>query len=121
MMDPVELEEVVKDFSKRVLEILNNTEDGNQAALLAMSDKIHALSDDLKKLDIYINSIELGTKTYENSTPEEIYHYMVYKIVNAPTRIHSYAAVILTLPYLSDALKKLEESGFTQNAGGNCV
>ena len=100
------------EFEDMVIDILESVGDNPDSDLTESADKIHALADYARKTPIYKVNIHKGEDFFKNLTPVEIYNHMIIKIVESPTKFHRDAAVILTVPHLSDALKaeeKIEE------------
>ena len=47
-------------------------------------------------------------KDSADATPEQVYGYMLDKIVNAPTRIHRDSSILLIMPRLDELLNGIE-------------
>ena len=71
------------------------------------AEKIHILADYARKTPIFKESIQRGDEFFKGLTPVEIYTHLLCKIVESPTRFHADAAVILTIPHLSNSLKNV--------------
>jgi len=98
----------LEEFDNNVYEILENVGDDPAHNLLKCADKIHSLADYSRNMPIFKTGNHVGTEFFKDSTPVEIYKHMIYKIAESPTKFHTVAAVVLTVPYLSDKLKELE-------------
>ncbi len=70
---------------------------------------IEEISDFAKTTKVYQENKEQGDAFFESMNSWTIYVHLLQKIVNAPTTMHRDVSVILTIPYLNDAIKKERE------------
>ena len=95
---------MTEDFDNKVIEILEIIGDNPEANIPKCADKIHALADDVRSTPIFKDGGKTGTEFFKECTQVEIYNHMITKIAESPTKFHAVAAIILTIPYLSDKL-----------------
>lgn len=73
---------------------------------------IKEIAEYAKTTRIYKEQKERREKFWEeikDATPTQIYGYMLYKMINAPTRIHMNCSVLLIIPKLDELINKTEE------------
>lgn len=97
-----------EEFDNKVIEILETVGDDPESNLSKCTDKIHTLADHSKNTQIFKTGNGAGTEFFKELTPVEIYNHMIIKISESPTKFHAVAAVVLTIPYLSDKLKEID-------------
>jgi hypothetical protein len=92
-------------FEDDVIDILESVGECTDSTLIKSAEKIHSLADYARQTPLFKDSEQKGNEFFNGMPPIEIYNHMIFKIVDSPTKLHRDAAVILTIPYLSDALK----------------
>lgn len=84
---------------------------------------VKEISEYAKDTKIYRESADARTFWADGTPPEEIYTFMLEKVVGAPTTIHRDAAVILHMPALEKALaaqRRCRVCGCTDYNGCAC-
>lgn len=95
-----------------MLELLeNNTDyqDANAVFTKRGREIIDEISDYAEKTDIYQRNKEKG-EMFDGSTAQQVFRYMIHRIVNAPTTIHRNSSVILIMPFVRQKLREEEKT-----------
>lgn len=100
-----------EEFDNKVIEILECVGNDPETNLMTHADKIHTLARYARQTPIFKNGSQKGTEFFKGLSDVELYNHMIIKISESPTKFHAVAAVILTIPYISDALMKLNGAG----------
>lgn len=66
---------------------------------------VNEISDYAEKTEIYQNNKDRGGVIFKDATAEEIYGYMLDRVVDAPTSLHMTASILMIIPFLR---KKIE-------------
>lgn len=97
-----------KELNDLILELLeSNTDWQNSNAVFTKRGReiIDEISDYAEKTRIFKEHKEKG-EMFDGSTAQQVFGYMLDRIVNAPTVIHRNASIILIMPFVR---KKLRE------------
>lgn len=112
VVEPTEKE---KSIDELVIELLDmsETEPNKEFEFTQdITDKIHLVADKCRCTNVYsrANGIAcdkyVGKSNFDDMTAKDVYTFMLIKIINAPTRLHTWTVPRLLLPVISDKLKK---------------
>lgn len=98
----------VKELNKLMLELLENNTDWRDGQVI-FTDRgreiIDEISDYAEQTRIFQEHKERG-EIFDGYTAQQVFCYMLDRVVNAPTAIHRQTSVLLIMPFVR---KKLQE------------
>lgn len=91
----------IKELYELMVELTNEgMDDGdNFKPTKRFREIVNEISDYAEKTEIYQNNKDRGV-IFKDATAEEIYGYMLDRVVNAPTSLHMTASILMIIPFL---------------------
>ena len=95
-----------------MLELLENKTDWQDANAVFTErgrEIINEIADFAEQTDIYQRNKEKG-EMFDGSTAQQVFRYMIHRIVNASTTIHRNSSIILIMPFVRQKLREEEKT-----------
>lgn len=97
----------INDLMLELLENNTDWQDSNAAFTKRGREIIDEISDYAEHTRIFQEHKERG-KMFDGSTAQQVFGYMLDRIVNAPTSIHRDTSIILIMPFVRRKLQEEE-------------
>ena len=98
----------INDLMLELLESNTDWQDANAVFTERGREIINEIADFAEQTDIYQRNKEKG-EMFDGSTVQQVFGYMLDRIVNAPTTIHRNSSVILIMPFVRQKLREEEK------------
>lgn len=99
----------VNDLMLELLESNTEWRDSNAIFTKRGREIIDEISDYAEQTRIFQDNKERG-EMFNGSTAQQVFGYMLDRVVNAPTTIHRNSSVILIMPFVRQKLREEEKS-----------
>lgn len=95
-----------KDLNSLMLELLENNVDPEKAKFTDRGREIiDEISDYAEQTRIFLEHKERGER-FDGYTAQQVFDYMLDRVVNAPTAIHRNASILLIMPSVRQKLRE---------------
>lgn len=98
----------INDLMLELLESNTDWQDANAIFTKRGREIIDEISDYAEQTRIFQEHKEKG-EMFDGSTAQQVFGYMLDRIVNAPTTIHRNSSVILIMPFVRQKLREEEK------------
>ena len=98
----------INDLMLELLESNTDRQDANAIFTKRGREIIDEISDYAEQTRIFQEHKEKG-EMFDGSTAQQVFGYMLDRIVNAPTTIHRNSSVILIMPFVRQKLREEEK------------
>lgn len=98
----------INDLMLELLESNTDWQDANAIFTKRGREIIDEISDYAEQTRIFQEHKEKG-ELFDGSTAQQVFGYMLDRIVNAPTTIHRNSSVILIMPFVRQKLREEEK------------
>lgn len=98
----------INDLMLELLESNTDWQDSNAIFTKRGREIIDEISDYAEQTRIFQEHKERG-EMFDGSTAQQVFGYMLDRIVNAPTTIHRNSSVILIMPFVRQKLREEEK------------
>jgi len=99
----------INDLMLELLESNTDWQDSNAIFTKRGREIIDEISDYAEQTRIFQEHKEKG-EMFDGSTAQQVFRYMLDRVVNAPTTIHRNSSVILIMPFVRQKLREEEKS-----------
>lgn len=99
----------VNDLMLELLESNTDWQDANAVFTKRGREIIDEISDYAEQTRIFQEHKERG-EMFDGSTAQQVFGYMLDRVVNAPTTIHRNSSVILIMPFVRQKLREEEKA-----------
>ena len=98
----------INDLMLELLESNTDWQDANAVFTKRGREIIDEISDYAEQTRIFQEHKERG-EIFDGSTAQQVFGYMLDRVVNAPTTIHRNSSVILIMPFVRQKLREEEK------------
>lgn len=98
----------INDLMLELLESNTDWQDANAVFTKRGREIIDEISDYAEQTRIFQEHKERG-EMFDGSTAQQVFGYMLDRVVNAPTTIHRNSSVILIMPFVRQKLREEEK------------
>lgn len=98
----------INDLMLELLESNTDWQDANAVFTKRGREIIDEISDYAEQTRIFQEHKEKG-EMFDGSTAQQVFGYMLDRVVNAPTTIHRNSSVILIMPFVRQKLREEEK------------
>ena len=98
----------INDLMLELLESNTDWQDANAVFTKRGREIIDEISDYAEQTRIFQEHKEKG-EIFDGSTAQQVFGYMLDRVVNAPTTIHRNSSVILIMPFVRQKLREEEK------------